>query len=202
MQDRKAKTVTLGNELLSVGIKLTFHPSFSMPLVERWSAKVEFRTKRIGTVDAISGTIGTQYMDTDLSKVIDRVVEAAESIGVTFIKNDQVQPLIYVDEDPQARAQMPDNWRDQVFKESERLGWDCLYLKKPQTMTGEVMAGLIEKGYAVRASKSQPGRFRWWMATGSDGESVPKEELAEETHATEEEAWAAALLDSMGRAGS
>jgi len=51
-------------------------------------------------------------------------------------------------------------------------------------------------GYEVAPSKSQPGRFRWWLNTGGDGVSVPPRECSEVTFETEGAAWEAAQTDA------
>lgn len=51
-------------------------------------------------------------------------------------------------------------------------------------------------GYSVEQSRSQPGRYRWWRDTGSDGQSVPERELSERTFESEAQAWEAAKVDA------
>lgn len=55
---------------------------------------------------------------------------------------------------------------------------------------------LKRNGYSVEPSRSQPGRYRWWRDTGSDGQSVPERELSETTFDDEAQAWDAARVDA------
>lgn len=68
-------------------------------------------------------------------------------------------------------------------------------LKREEGMAMETQH-LKQHGYEVEPSRSQPGRFRWWRNTGSDGVSVPARELSETTFGSEGEAWVGAARDA------
>ena len=64
-------------------------------------------------------------------------------------------------------------------------------------MTAPAIDALKTLGYEVTPSKSQPGRYRWWRSTGSDGESVPEQELSEMTFDSALTAWQDAQADAL-----
>lgn len=112
--------------LNSTGIKLKFDPGHG------WVATVEFSTWEHASPACIEGSIGTRYFERELSTVIDRAMEAAHAIGVSFQSRPELQPTIYVEGDGEdSEVPLPSNWRELVARQCERLGWKTCYDEFP-----------------------------------------------------------------------
>lgn len=107
-------------KLCSVGI----HLDYNIP--DRWAARIDYDTWGLhADPRCISGSIGTKYVDEDLTAVIDRVLSAAKAIGVEFPAGLGGAPHIYIDEE--RAAVLPHGWRQMIADQCARLGWITCY---------------------------------------------------------------------------
>lgn len=109
-------------KFLSTGVNLTFSRAHG------WSAAIDYWSDHFAMPECLEGNIRTRYFDKDLSTVIDRAINTAKAVGVTFIDQDGLRPSIYVPgdgEDPS--IELPEEWREIVAAECERLGWENIY---------------------------------------------------------------------------
>lgn len=106
--------------LISTGVSLEYREGGG------WAATVEFSTQEHAVATCIEGSVKTRYFDSDLQVVIDRALEAAKAMGITFGS----EPLIYVDNDGEG-VPVPSNWRALIEEQSVRLGWTCTYTQGP-----------------------------------------------------------------------
>lgn len=111
-------------QLQSTGIHLKFSS------LQGWAAEVQFSTFEHAQSSCIEGSIGPRYFG-ELAAVIDLAKDSAESMGVTFINNELIQPTMYIEgdgEDP--KVDLPENWRALIQEQCERLGWRSVYTDK------------------------------------------------------------------------
>lgn len=118
----EVKEAARHNTLCSTGIRLAFN------YTQEWAAQIEYSTWSHGQGENYSGEISSTYSSKDLSKVIDRILALAESMGVTFPREGGVEPHIYVEGDGEnLDVALPEDWREIVSKECMRLGWQSCY---------------------------------------------------------------------------
>lgn len=107
-------------KLFSVGI----HLDYNIP--DRWAARIDYDTwEHHADPRCITGSIGTKYVDENLTDVIDRALAAAKAIGVVFPSGAGGAPHIYIDED--RAAVLPSDWRQMIADQCARLGWETCY---------------------------------------------------------------------------
>jgi hypothetical protein len=105
----------------SVGITLRYHPRSHNCC---WSAEVVYRDNHTFTQEvAVEGRITTQLGE--LTQVIDRVMAAAQALGIVWRTDIPGCPSLYVagSEDDDVQNELPAGLYDMVQLEAARLGW-------------------------------------------------------------------------------
>ena len=89
-----------------------------------WWARVNFEDAFDSNMQ---GAINTKY-GLSLDKAIDNVLETAKSFGIDFPENGRLSPnIFYLDDGKSTEYPPPENWKQLLKTECDRLGWSFLY---------------------------------------------------------------------------
>lgn len=75
------------------------------------------------------GTLATRYMigDMELTAVLDMLIKDAERLGISFGLSG-LRPALYAKQDGEDGEEFyPTDWRNQLAREADRIGWECNY---------------------------------------------------------------------------
>jgi hypothetical protein len=85
----------------------------------------------------VCGTLSAKYGFSDPYIPAKLVVDAAKELGIEF-KGPYKGPSIYIENDGEGPAEVPDNWREISQEVARKLGFDdSLYQKRYNSISGE-----------------------------------------------------------------
>lgn len=109
----------IGNEYWATGVIL------SCLRDGEWRAKVEFFDAGFCDNKSTEGELKTRYL-IDVELAIDTVIEDAEKLGIVF----QEKNIYMIGDGEWKDEYYPDNWRQIIGKQCDRIGWNNIYQEK------------------------------------------------------------------------
>lgn len=105
----------------STGISLTYHPRKHNV---RWSAAILYRDNNTFTQEiAVEGSFTTQLGE--LNPVIDRVLAAAQALGIVWRTDIPGSPALYLEMEDD-NSTVPESMRQLVRRKAAAIGWEVV----------------------------------------------------------------------------